>query len=49
MVVQVSSRQQEDERSARDSNEAYAAVKEAKGQIEAWEQDEGAAGATAAP
>ena len=38
--------QQEDERSTRDSNEAYAAVKEAKGQIEAWEQGLGSEAAS---
>ena len=38
--------QQEDERSARDSNEAYAAVKEAKRQIAAWEQGLGSEAAS---
>ena len=38
--------QQEDERSARDSNEAYAAVKEARRQIEAWEQGLGSEAAS---
>ncbi len=38
--------QQEDERSTRDSNEAYAAVKEAKRQIEAWEQGLGSEAAS---
>ena len=38
--------QQEDERSALESNEAYAAVKEAKRQIEAWEQGLGSEAAS---
>ena len=38
--------QQEDERSALDSNEAYAAVKEARRQIEAWEQGLGSEAAS---
>ena len=38
--------QQDDERSARDSNEAYAAVKEARREIEAWEQGLGSEAAS---
>ena len=38
--------QQEDERSARESNEAYAALKDAKRQIEAWEQGLGSEAAS---
>ncbi len=38
--------QQEDERSARDSNEAYAALKDAKRQIEDWEQGLGSEAAS---
>ncbi len=38
--------QQEDERSALESNEAYAAVKDAKRQIEAWEQGLGSEAAS---
>jgi len=38
--------QQDDERSTRDSNEAYAALKDAKRQIEAWEQGLGSEAAS---
>ena len=38
--------QQEDERSTRESNEAYAALKDAKRQIEAWEQGMGSEAAS---
>ncbi len=38
--------QQDDERFARDSNEAYAAVKEARREIEAWEQGLGSEAAS---